>query len=337
MATTRLISPLGKLRMGLDLVLPPRRACEDETVAGFIERRLGGEAYRWLVDPLVRGIYAADGRCLSLAATFPQWRRLEEEHGGLIRGTLVAQRMAASSSGSPFQAPRGGLGELVDALTGALRAADVRLETGCAVEMPADAVICATPAHAAVDLLAGLDPALAGAMRAIPHASVASVALGYATRDVPRPLNGSGYVTPRAEGRLANACTWVSAKWAERAPEDAVLLRASFGGAGQEEIVAASDDRLLAMARDELRDVLGITAAPRLARLFRWPRAMPQYELGHGERVATIEACLDRHPGLEVAGNAYRGVGLADCAQSGEQAAARVATFLAERVASVTE
>lgn len=351
LVTTPLIPLRGKLRMGLDLVLPRHHDSGDESLGHFIERRLGREAYTRLVDPLVGGIYAADGHRLSLAATFPHLRRLEQEHGGMIRGTLAARRQAPPATGgkraAPFQAPQGGLGQLVDALANRLQAAGVHLATASAAGAVhragqgylvtraageaewADAVICAAPAPAAAGLLEGLDRPLAEHLRAIPYASVATLALAYARQDIPHPLAGSGYLTPRAEGRPVRACTWVSAKWAERAPADASLIRVSFGGAGLDEILDASDDELLRLAQAELRDVLGITAPPRFSRLFRWPQAMPQYEVGHLERLSSIDACLEHHPGLALAGNAYRGVGLADCLLAGEQAADRLITYFA--------
>lgn len=353
LAATRLLSPLGKLRMGLDLVVP-RRNSSDELLADFIERRLGREAYRWLVDPLVGGIYAGDGHRLSLAATFPQLRALEQDHGGLIRGILAARRTAqphaAGPQSSPFQAPRGGLAELIDTLAAALRSANVRIETDADVtairvdgdgfrvslatggELWADALICAAPAPDAAALLAGLDDDLAAALRAIPHASVATVALAYPDQAIPHPLDGSGYLTPRAEGRPVKACTWVSRKWADRAPAGASLLRVSLGGAGREDTLDTSDDGLVALAREEMRDILGITAPPLLARVFRWPRAMPQAEPGHLERIAAIEHRLASHPALALAGNAYRGAGLAECVQSGESAAQRIQSHFATRM-----
>ena len=142
-----------------------------------------------------------------------------------------------------------------------------------------------------------------------------------------RTLVGSGYLTPRTERRPVKACTWVSAKWAGRAPDDASLIRVSFGGAGSDKLIDLGDDDLLRLAQEELRAVLGITAQPWFTRLFRWPQAMPQYEPGHLERLSGIDACLDGYPGLALAGNAYRGVGLADCLQSGEQAADRLFTY----------
>lgn len=353
-ALSPLISPLGKLRMGLDLVLPAARGDGDESLAGFVERRLGREAYRWLVDPLVGGIYAGDGRRLSLTATAPHLRQLEREHGGLIRGAIAAKRRAAASpappQAPPFLAPRSGLGEIVASLRERLTAAGVEIETGVAAAavrerdggfeiarsrgdaICADAVICATPAFVTAELLQGIDIEIADALRAIPYASVATVVLAYPAAAIPRPLDGSGYLVPRAEGGPVNACTWVSAKWPERAPEGFALIRVSLGGAGREAALEASDDHLIAMAREEVRAIAGIEAAPTLARLFRWPRALPRYELGHLDRVAAIEARVnDAHPGLALAGSAYRGAGLADCARSGEEAASRVDAFLATR------
>lgn len=351
-----LISPAGKLRMGLDLVLPRRHDTSDESLAHFIERRLGQEAYAWLVDPLVGGIYAADGRRLSLAATFPHLREMEREHGGLIRGMLAARRHPRVSVGSPppapFQAPRDGLGHLVNALETRLRAAGARIELACPVEAVhrsgegyavirasgemdhADAVICAAPAPATASLVEGCAPQLARHLRAIPHASVATLALAYPRQAVSHPLAGSGYLTPRAVRRTVKACTWVSAKWERRAPADACLFRVSFGGAGRDEIVDASDDDLLQLAREELRTILGITAPPCFTRLYRWRQAMPQYELGHLERLTAIDACLDDAPNLAIAGNAYRGVGLADCLRSAEQAADRLIAYFTARDAT---
>lgn len=356
-AVSRLISPAGKLRMGLDLIIPAQRGSADETVAGFVERRLGREAYRWLVDPLVSGIYSGDGHRLSLAATFPQWRCLERKHGGLIAASLATKRSVRrpqpNGASSPFQAPRGGLGELVAALAARLHEKGIRIETGVAATtlargytggydialatggtIAADAVVCAVPAPAAARLFTGLDVDLAAGLRAIPHASTATVALAYANQAIPLPLDGSGYLTPRAEQRAVSACTWVSAKWADRAPEGASLIRVSLGGSGREQLQEESDDALIALAQEEMHMMLGIAAPPLFTRLFRWPHAMPQYETGHLERVAEITSSLAAHPGLALAGNAYRGVGLADCVESGAQAAERISAALATRVAA---
>lgn len=385
-ARSDLLSPLGKARMALDFVLPPRRARDgddDESLAAFVGRRLGREAYDRLIEPLMAGIYAGNGRELSVAATFPQLRRGELEHGGLIRGVLAGKRAGAKASAAllaatpttsvppaptgpggggaapkpGFLSPIDGTGAIVGALEASLRAAGVRILTGVRVvglaarrggigrdlvgydvtladgrTLRADAVVLAAPAWAVADLLGeaggGLDPAAATQLRAIPHVSSATVSVGYRAADLPHPLGGYGYVVPRAEARPVLACTWTSTKWAHRAPEGRVLLRAFVGRAGQPDPTALDDGELLGLARAEFREVLGLTAEPVLARVFRWPRGMPQYTLGHLDRVAAIEARAAGLPGLAVAGNAYRGVGLPDCIRSGEAAADAVLAAL---------
>jgi len=349
MAMSDLLSPLGKARMALDYLLPPRRGDDDESLAVFIERRLGRQVYARLVEPLMAGIYAGDGRQLSLVATFPQLRRAEVEHGGLIKGVLAGRPPApAHGRPSPFLAPRGGLGELVETLAARLRDAGATIRTGAGVTgliratgrpgfellfgeqelLHADAVVVATPAPAAARLLAVLAPAAATHLRAIPHVSTATVTLAYRLADVPQPLAGYGYVVPRVEGRPILASTWVSSKWPGRAPADHALIRLFMGRAGQEAIAAESDRVLTETSRRELGDVLNIGAEPRLVRIVRWPAAMPQYTGGHLERVAGIERAIAAIPGVALAGNAYRGVGLPDCIASGEAAAEWVAACL---------
>ncbi len=349
MTRTGLISPLGKARMALDFVLPRKRDERDETLAAFIERRLGREVYDRLIEPLMAGIYAGDGRQLSLAATFPQLRMGEVRHGGLIKGVLAAKRAGpirnpAAPTRPPFLSPCEGMDALVAALEADLRDRGCRLVTGIAVTeigqgpessayrlrlgdgrtLTAAGVLLATPAFAAADLLDGLDPGVAVALRAITHVSTATVSVAYRAVDLPRPLDGYGYVVPRIEGRPVLACTWTSSKWHHRAPDGHVLIRGFIGRAGQEAVLSGSDAELLALVREEFRQMLGITAEPLLHRVFRWPQGMPQYTLGHLDRVAAVEARLAARPGLLVAGHAYRGVGIPDCIRSGETAAEQV-------------
>lgn len=349
MLRTGLVSPLGKAWLALDYVLPPRPNDGDESLAAFVRRRLGREVYDRLVEPLMAGIYAADGDALSLAATFPHLRQAELDHGGLVRGVLAAKKQAPAPGTTrwpPFVAPAGGMAELVDALAERLRASGVRIVTGGVVSglrveptpdgplygltvtfgeaLKARGVILAVPSFAAADILCALDPALAADLRALPHASSAIVSLAYPRRDVPHPLDGYGYVVPRIEGRSVLACTWTSSKWPHRAPDDMALFRVFVGRAGQEAVLAQPDADLVALARAELRAVLGIAAAPTLARVHRWPHGLPQYTLGHLDRVAAIDARLADHPGLALAGHSYRGIGLPDCIRSGEMAAETV-------------
>jgi protoporphyrinogen/coproporphyrinogen III oxidase len=349
LARSSLLSPIGKARVALDYLLPTRRGEGDESLGGFIRRRLGREAWERLVEPLMAGIYAADGDQLSLAATFPQLREAERRYGGLIKGVLTARRLGPSPISppkSPFLTTVGGLGALVGALETRLREGEVSLVLGEPVTavtssgsgfevllatggvIQADAVIVATPAYAAADLLAELDPVLATELAAIPHASTAIVTLAYRREEIPHPLDGHGYVIPRAERSPILACTWSSRKWSGRAPDGCELIRVFIGRAGQEEVLAGDDESLVALAVQEVTARLGVTAPPSLTRVRRWPRGMPQYLLGHPQRVARIEAWQTDHAGLYLAGNAFRGVGLPDCILSGERAADAAAAHL---------
>jgi oxygen-dependent protoporphyrinogen oxidase len=352
LATSRLLSLRGLVRFASE---PWRAAAaplsgEDESLEGFVVRRMGREAYDRLVEPLLTGIYAGDGGRLSLAATFPQLRDLEREHGSLLRGLRArAASAAAPAAPSPFLSLPTGLQELVEALERWLAASGrVAFRMGVAarslrapgVAGPAltladgsvlvgDAVVLALPARATAALLAPLDPTLARELRGIPHGSTATVTLAYDAADVPRSMDATGYVVPRIEGRAALACTWASSKLAGRAPTGTALFRLFFGGARRPELASRDDDALLALARAELREVMGVTAAPRVVRVTRWLDAMPQYELGHQARVAGIEARAAALPWLALAGNAFHGVGVPDCIRSGEGAATRVRAHLA--------
>lgn len=342
LARTTLLSEEGKARVAAEPELPPAPARGDESIAAFVSRRLGREAYEALVEPLMTGIYGGDGEQLSLEATFPALRRLELEHGSLLRG-LAEEAPAQGTAHPPFLTLHGGMDvlpaalarslERTETLTGtrarALRRAgeayEVVLEGGAALE--ADAVVLAVPAFAVAELVADLDAELAAEHAAIPYSSSAVVTLAFGPEDQPA-LDGYGYVVPRAEGSDVLACTWTSNKWEGRAPEGYVLVRVYLGRFGERDVTGLGDDALLAAALEELR-LVGVVSEPRLLRIHRWPRGMPQYVLGHVERVARIERALERHPGLALAGAAYRGVGIPDCIRSGEDAAQVVARALA--------
>ena len=188
--------------------------------------------------------------------------------------------------------------------------------------LEADSIILATPAHVSGNLLASLDPAVASDLKSIPYASTATVSLAYKQSDIPRDLDGYGYVIPRREARRALACTWTSTKFPHRAPEGYALLRVFVGRAGQD--IPWNEQDLLELAKEELKWTLGITAVPLLHRVFLWEKAMPQYNLGHPEILKRIDAALERHPGLAVAGNGYRGIGIPDCIHSGELAVEKI-------------
>ena len=321
---SELLSPEGKLRFASEPDVPTAPGVEDESVAAFISRRFGREAYEALVEPLMTGIYGGDGDQLSLRATFPQLRALEPERGNILRGVSAPP----PSELPPFVSLRDGMGSLVSGVVDALERTDLRRGRAAArVARRPDGYGLAFVDGEVIDLLADLDPALASAHAAIPYASSVVVTLAFSRADV-TPLDGYGYLVPRVEGADVLACTWTSQKWEGRAPEDSVLIRVYAGRFGGRDLTEDSDESLVALARTEV-DLSGVEAAPLLTQVHRWPLGMPQYLLGHPERLTQIDAALSGYPGLALAGAAYRGVGIPDCIRSGELAAESVARALA--------
>jgi oxygen-dependent protoporphyrinogen oxidase len=353
---SQLVSWPGKARMGLDFLLPSQNGHHDESLGHFVSRRLGREAYENLIEPLMSGIYAGDGDQLSLHSTFPYLHDLEHKYGSLARGALkMRQQMAArggktQGSRSAFLTPTTGLAEIVENLVESLLTggADLRLNTTVqkvqrengttwTIELEsdealeADAVILATPAPVSGSLLASFDPELATVLQSIHYASTATVTLAYRQSDLSRPLDGYGYVIPRREGRRALACTWTSTKFPHRAPDSYALIRVFVGRAGQETDILCDETSLLELAQEELELTLGITAEPLVSRVFIWENAMPQYNLGHPEKLVQIDDALEKYLGLALAGNGYRGIGIPDCIHSGEVAVEKILSFRAER------
>ncbi len=343
--TSGLFSWPGKLRMAFDLILPRGGTGDDETLGAFVRRRLGREALERVAQPLVAGIYTADPDELSLGATMPRFLELERRERSVILALWRASRRApqAGTSGARFSlfvTFARGMSELIDTLAARLPAGAVRLgqrvggierhdgrwrvDLADGSALDADRVVVATEAHRAARLLRYVDPQIAALLAEIPYASSATVSLGYRRSDVPHPLDGFGFVVPHGEGRALLAGTFSSVKYPGRAPEGFVLLRAFLGGALGEAHVAGEEAEIADRARRDLRDALGIVAAPVLTRVHRHPASMPQYRLGHLDRIDAIEQRLGAHPGLALAGAAYRGVGIADAVHSGETAAARL-------------
>jgi oxygen-dependent protoporphyrinogen oxidase len=348
-ALSSLISPLGKLRMGLDLFIPPKLDGEDETLADFITRRLGREALDKIAEPLMSGIYNAEAERQSLLATFPRFRSLEEKHGSLIRGMLASRRARSNGSApkpkgqsavrqklSMFVSLRGGTEELVQTLvanlTGELRLktcvaelrkldSGYRLTTGSGEKLTADAVILTVPSYTAAGLVRDMSPQVADGLDGIRYVSTGTISLAFRRQDVDL-LDGFGLVIPRSEERLVNAVTITSTKFDWRAPDDRVLLRVFFGGSRNPQMMEAEDDILVAIVLDELQSLLGIDAQPLFYRIFRWRRANPQYDVGHLDRVTAIETGLPA--GIFVTGSAYRGIGIPDCVHQGQQTAERL-------------
>jgi oxygen-dependent protoporphyrinogen oxidase len=347
----------GKLRLACEAFVPRRRAETDESVASFARRRLGREAFERLVQPLVGGIYTADPERLSMRATLPQFVEQEREHGSLLRAAWRGARDSRSKrepteSGARyglFVAPRGGMQQMIDALADRLLRDRVRLSTPiAAVERLAvssvgseprwrvvddagtergrfDAVIVATPAHRAAELLRPLDPALAGELAAIDYAGASVVCLGLRAQQVTKPIDGFGFVVPAVERRGILAASFSSLKFPGRAPDGCLLARVFVGGALDPRRAELDDESLVRLATEELRSLVGLAGDPLWGRVVRWPRSMPQYHVGHVERVERIESLVSAIDGLELAGGAYRGVGVPQCIRSGEAAAARVA------------
>jgi oxygen-dependent protoporphyrinogen oxidase len=342
-----ILSPSGKLRVLLEALVPPRRSTADESLAQFVRRRLGREMLDVFGEPLLAGVYAAAPERMSLRATFPRFLEMERRSGSLLLDTWATSRArangakpAASKPRSPFISFRGGMAELIDALAAKLEASvvvgrravelrrarssdggyTVRLDDGAILS--ADAVVLATPAYAAADLLDPIDPRAAAKLRLIRYISTATVSLGYRQSDIPLPLKSSGFVIAGSEGRRITACTWSSSKFPDRAPAGRVLLRAFVGDARDESAVFLDDGDLLALVRAELRDLMGITAEPVLADIFRWPKSMPQYDVGHLDRIAALEKSLP--PDVYVVGNAYRGIGIPDCVHAAMDVAGRI-------------
>jgi oxygen-dependent protoporphyrinogen oxidase len=344
--TSRLFTWPGKMRMAVDLVLPRGLQRSDESLGSFVTRRLGREALERVAQPLVGGIYTADPDDLSLAATMPRFLEMERTRRSLIWAMWTQQRRAPAAaratSGarwSLFVSAADGMQSLIEAVAQRLPEGVVRLGSAVTAvqrsdgwtvaaadgtSLDADALVLATPAHQSARFLGGLDARLTEELRGVPYASSATVSLAYRSDQIPRPLDGFGFVVPLVEARAIVACTYSSMKYPGRAPDGHVLLRAFVGGALQQELFDQDDAAMAASVRRELRELLGITGEPLLTRIHRHPQAMPQYRVGHLERMARIDAALAQHPGLALAGNAYRGVGIPDCIHSGEMAAETV-------------
>lgn len=345
LAFSSLITSKGKFRMFMELFVPKKKDREDESLASFVRRRLGKEALDKIAEPLVAGVHAGDPDTMSVRSSFPKFVQMEEEYGSLIKGMI--KRMSLSKGVAPsgerpkkatmFVTLKRGLGSLVAEITERLSGFEnTFIKTGVAVEhvsarhgsyevvlkgngsIEADTVIIAAPAYAASRLVTELDPVVSEKLLAIPYASTATISLGFNKKDISHPMNGFGFVVPKIENRGIMAATWVSRKFKYRAPEDNVLIRCFAGGAKDPAVVSLSDEELVRIARHELKEIMGISAEPVLARVYKWINAMPQYTIGHEQRVSEIEALLEAHPGLYLTGSAYHGIGISDSVRNAE-------------------
>ena len=344
LARSPLFSWRGKLRMACEVVVPRSSSDDDESIASFIRRRFGTEALTYLAEPLLAGIHAGDAERLSMRALFPRLLEAEQRFGSVLRS--VRTRTSAPphpSSAGAFVSLAGGMRELVDELAASLPAGTVRLSErvtelrragGFTIEstggtLRSRAVVLSVPAYISAGLLLGIDTALAALCDAVPYASTATVAFGFRRSDIHHPLNGTGFVVPRVERNPLLAATWVTSKWPGRAPDGCALLRAFLGGGRDPHRLERTDDELVAAARQALSETLGIQGDPIFSRLYRYTRQSPQYEVGHLQRVASIEQRLSHVPGLFLAGSGFRAIGIPDCIADGREMASRAAAFIA--------
>lgn len=361
MATTPLYSWPAKFRMALDLVIPRKvkwvdgetAQDHDESVESLIVRRMGRECLDRLAEPLIGGVNGSDPKDMSVAATYPMLLDMEQKHGSLVKGFLAQKKKVEEMKrkyppkpGAPrrtfFSSFRRGLGYLTDRMAdaagrenirtgvsavGLTRTGDTwRVDLSDGTSLTGDAVIIATEAWAAIPLAQGADERIAAQVETIPCSSSATAILAFAEEDCPFDKHWHGILSPMVEHRPLTGVSLMSSKWPDRAPEGTVLLRGFLGGPRDQEVLEHTDEELLELARAQLVELLGIKhdAVPRYAKLFRWPGGMPQYTLGHLDRVDEIERLEAEVRGFALAGNAYRGVGVPNALESGERALSKV-------------
>ncbi len=348
-ALTPLFSWGTKIRMARELMHPPRRMVDDETVGEMVERHFGAEVVDRLADPLLSGVYGGDANKLSARAVLPRFVEMEEKYGSLSRAMLAAHnKMKAMAGKQPprplFSSLKDGMQQLVDAITARLDPGSLRMNTRVrgiyreddewrvAVDMGHDemfdAVIMATPANVAGGLLESVDRDLADDLLGITYSSSVTVTLGYYKDQLQHMPPGFGFLVPRSEGRRMLACTFVHNKFPHRAPADKGIIRCFLGGARDESVLGLTDDEVVATVRKELKEIVKLEGRPMFERIYRWRGAMAQYESGHLARVERIELRVKNIPGLEIAGNAYHGIGVPDCIREGTNAANAVVQTL---------
>ena len=350
---SRLLSPMGLARAGLDLVLPRRRTVSpDPSIADLVAPRLGAQVFDRLVEPLLGGVHAGRAAELSARSTVPDIAALADRNRSLYLGVRRLRRNAKPSSGGPALVTlNGGLVRLVDALVARLAGADLRVDStarqlarvgngyrvdlvdGASIE--ADVVVLATPAFITARLLADLAPDAATVLAEVPYVDVATIWLAYPRSAMGRPLDGTGFLVPPEENKLLVGCTWSSAKWPHLADDTLVLIRCMVGRRGDCRWLSMDDDTLVSRVHEELVEAMGLTGGPVRQRIQRWPQAMPQYLVGHQSRLDALDATLHRLPGLHLTGAAYRGVGMASCVADAERTARDVAEDVSQALADV--
>jgi oxygen-dependent protoporphyrinogen oxidase len=356
---SKLISWPGKIRLAQELIKPKRTDGVDETLADFARRRLGAEALDKLIGPMVSGIFAGNPETMSLQSCFPRIHELEQEYGGLLKAMILLAKQkkaeikagkqvaSAAGPGGVLTSFVGGIQELTDATIKALKG---KVQTGNAVtglkqiedgwelrladgsNFDAEVVVSAAPAHDLKELVGSLDGELSQLLDGIPYAPMNVICFGYEQDKIERDLDGFGYLIPKKEGCEILGTLWDSSIFPERAPEGHVMLRSMMGGATNPEAIALSDAEVKERTMAELKKIMGVGAEPDFVRIFRHKRAIPQYVVGHAERLAAIDERLKAHAGLILTGNAFFGIGLNDCVNAANKAGEQVVSCLQGRV-----
>jgi oxygen-dependent protoporphyrinogen oxidase len=332
-----------KLRMAQEMFHPPRAAEHDESVASLVERHYGAEMVDRLADPLLSAVYGGEAANLSVRAVLPRFAEMERTHGSLGRAMLAARKKMKLASSKPpppfFTSLKNGMQQLAEAVFASLSPA--ALLTNAPVQAiqrdgeswvvsaglksdAFDGVILAVPAYHAASLLSMCCPELSAELAGIEYSSSITVGLGYdrAVRESLPP--GFGFLVPRSEGKRLLAATFVHNKFPHRAPGDRALLRCFLAGSNAASVWNSSDEEIVAVVRNDLRQILGLNAEPLFARVYKWKSAMAQYAVGHLDRLDRIERLRQQLPGVALAGNAYRGIGVPDCVRSGREAVKQV-------------
>ena len=351
MATTPLFSFATKWRMAGELFSSARKNAEDESVGEFVRRHFGQEMVDRVAEPLLAGVYGGNAERLSIRAVLPRFAEMEREHGSLVRATLQAKaraRTLARPGAKPqplFTSLRNGMQQMVDALLGTLPQASIRLQQqdlslrkinddweieSAGIRERFQAVLLAVPAPSAAGLLRQFHPGLIEGLEKIQYTSSVAVALAYDQVDLPP---GHGFLVPRSEGRRMMACTFVHMKFPHRAPGEKKMLRCFFSSSRMPDLLTHSDEALQQMARQELKEILGLNAEPLFARTFRWDRAMAQYETGHLDRVAEMEKIVADMPGFHIIGNSFHGIGVPDCIKSARLAVEQITSGVSQPAA----
>ena len=342
---SNLLSLSGRLRI-IGEIFAPKGSGEDETLASFAKRRLGKEAYEKLIDPMASGIYAGDPEKMSLKSCFLKVYNLEQKYGSLIKGMLKLQKEAKKTGKKVGAGPGGvltsfydGMGMMIDALSGILGG---RLKTGTRAvsvdkqkdnylvylsdgsHLDAEAVVFAAPAFETSGMVKDIDKNLSSVLGEIPYPAVSVVCFGYKRERFKHPLDGFGFLIPGREGRRILGTLWDSSVFPNRAPEGYVLLRSMLGGVKMSDLALQDENRLADVVMAELRDIMGITTQPDFVKVYTHKQGIPQYPLGHQQRLATIDKMISNFKRLYITGNAYRGIGVNDCIENSYTLAERI-------------